>query len=171
MNSKEFKQKILPLSNRIFPMAARMLADEEEGMDAVQEIMMKCWNHRKKISNHPNYKGYVFLLAKNHCLDRIRNKKVEQANQAYYKLIAETFVDHAQIEQQELFKIIEQVIGKLPDQQKEIIQMRDVDGFDFDEIVAITNLKIEHIRVLLSRARKYVRLELKNIYSYEPRRN
>jgi RNA polymerase sigma-70 factor, ECF subfamily len=171
MNSKEFKQKILPLSNRIYPMAARMLADEEEAMDAVQDIMIKCWNHRSKISNHPNYKGYVFLMAKNYCLDRIRNKKVEQANQAYYKLIAETFVNNTQIEQHELSNMIERVIDKLPDQQKEIIQMRDVDGFEFDEIIAITNLKIEHIRVLLSRARKYVRFELKKIYSYEPRRN
>ncbi len=171
MNSKEFKHKILPLSNRIYPMAMRLLADEDDAMDAVQEIMIKCWNNRKKIKNHLNQKGYVSLLAKNHCLDKIRNLKVEQANQAYYNLIAETYVDKAQIEQYELFGLVEKVISKLPKQQKEIIQMRDIDGFEFDEIVDITELKIEHIRVILSRARKYVRQELNKIYSYEQRRN
>jgi len=45
--------------------------------------------------------------------------------------------------------------------------MRDLYGFEFDEIAVITSLKSEHIRVLLSRARKYVSVELEKIYSYE----
>jgi RNA polymerase sigma-70 factor (ECF subfamily) len=45
--------------------------------------------------------------------------------------------------------------------------MRDLDGYEFFEIAAATQLKIEHVRVLLSRARKQVSIKLGKIYSYE----
>ena len=43
----------------------------------------------------------------------------------------------------------------------------DIDGLEFEEIAAIVGLKIEHVRVLLSRARKIIREKLTKIYSYE----
>lgn len=75
MTSIEFKHKILSLSPRIFPLAARLLGDEEDGRDAVQEIMIKLWNTRKQLNKHPNISGFVFLTARNYCLDRLRVKK------------------------------------------------------------------------------------------------
>ena len=45
--------------------------------------------------------------------------------------------------------------------------LRDLDGLEYDEIAEITKLNVEHIRVLLSRARKQVSAKLKKIYSYE----
>ncbi len=170
MNSKAFKNRILPLSQRIFPMAARMLTDEEEARDAVQEIMIKLWNKRKELGNHPNIPGFVFLLARNYCLDQLRKRNIAEANKAYQELIADVYEDQGINDFKELSKIVLQIIETLPENQKEVMQLRDLDGFEFEEIAAITKLKIEHIRVLLSRARIQVRIELEKIYSYEPRR-
>lgn len=171
MNSTEFKHKVLSLSNRIFPMAARMLQDEEEAQDAVQEIMIKLWNHRKQLGDHPNVSGFIFLTARNHCFDLLRKRNIDEANQAYQKLIADVYEDQGINDFKELSEIVYQIINVLPENQRDIILMRDLDGFEFEEIVEVTNLKIEHIRVLLSRARKYVRVELEKIYNYEQRRN
>ncbi len=171
MNSKAFKHKVLPLSVRVFPMAARMLQDEEEAHDAVQEIMIKLWNHRQQLAKHPNIAGFVFLTARNYCLDQIRKRNIAKANQAYQELIADVYADQGLYDFKELSKIVEQIINTLPENQKQVILMRDIDGLEFEEIVAVTAFKIEHIRVLLSRARKHVRIELEKIYSYEPRRN
>ncbi len=170
MNSKAFKNQILPLTQRIFPMATRMLQDEEEARDAVQEIMIKLWNNRKQLGKHSNLAGYVFLTARNHCLDCLRKRNTVEANQAYQQLIADVYENQDINDFKELSKIVLQIIESLPENQKEVMQLRDLDGFEFEEIAEITNLKIEHIRVLLSRARKYVRIELEKIYSYEPRR-
>lgn len=171
MDSKEFKQKILPLSQRIFPMAARMLGDEEEAKDAVQEIMIKLWDHRKHLKTHPNMNGFVFLTSRNYCLDLLRKKNMVEANHTYHHLMADIYDDPNKNEYRELAKIIKQIISVLPENQKEVLSMRDLDGLEFEEISTITNLKTEHIRVLLSRARKFVRIELQKIYSYEPGRN
>ena len=168
MNSNIFKNKVLPFSNRIFPMAARILGDEEEALDAVQEIMIKLWTNRKQLDKHPNLAGFIFLTSRNYCLDRLRKRNSKQANQ---ELIADVYTDNSVNDFNELSKIVHQIINALPENQKEVISLRDIDGFEFEEIVALTELKIEHIRVLLSRARKYVRSRLEKIYSYESRRN
>ena len=63
--------------------------------------------------------------------------------------------------------IIGKLLMELPPPQREVMIMRDLDGLEYTEIAAIMELKPEHVRVLLSRARKYVSTKLKNVYSYE----
>lgn len=171
MNSKEFKNKVLPLSNRVLPMAARILKNEEDAHDAVQEIMIKLWNNRKPLGKHPNMAGFVFLTARNHCLDLLRKKNKTEADKAFHELIADVYSDQGLNDFNELSRFVNQIINTLPENQKEIILLRDIDGLEFEEITELMKLKIEHVRVLLSRARKYVRLELEKTYSYESRRN
>ena len=57
MDTKDFEEQVLSLSERIYPMVARMLAGRENPEDAVQEIMIKLWDKRKKLRNHPNVQG------------------------------------------------------------------------------------------------------------------
>lgn len=167
MSTKEFKDKVLSLSGRIFPMVARMLENHENAEDAVQEIMIKLWDRRKQIEKHPNITGFVLLTARNYCIDLLKKKtpKMDSSDLQLKVLISEAI--DSQIEWQELIGIVESLLEELPEQQREVMMLRDIDGFEFAEIAAATNLKVEHVRVLLSRARKQVRVKLKNIYSYE----
>jgi len=75
MNTKDFEHKVVSLSPRVYQMVARMLADEEKAKDAVQEIMIKLWNNRKQLAKHPNINGFVFLTAKNYCLDMLKKSQ------------------------------------------------------------------------------------------------
>ena len=59
-------------------MAARMLGNDEDAQDAVQEIMIKLRKCKKQLKEHPNLNGFVFLTARNHCLDRLKKKNPEQ---------------------------------------------------------------------------------------------
>lgn len=168
MNTKEFKDKILSLSDRIYPMVARILENNIAAEDAVQEIMIKLWDNRKQIGKHPNISGFVFLTARNYCIDLLKKKKIELLDSTFTNNETDKELSGSeQLELQELHKFIEDIITNLPEQQKEAILLRDIDGLEYSEIATITGLKIEHIRVLLSRARKYVGIELSKIYSYE----
>ncbi len=146
-------------------MAARMMGNDEDAQDAVQEIMIKLWKCKKQLKGHPNLNGFVFLTARNHCLDCVKKKNPEQPYSTYREKIPEGYQDH--FEYAEVFSFIRQIIKELPDNQKEVMVLFDIDGLEFEEIAAITGLKIEHVRVLLSRARKIVREKLTKIYSYE----
>ena len=146
-------------------MAARMLGNEEDAQDAVQEIMIKLWKCKKQLKKHPNLNGFVFLTARNHCLDRLRKKNTEQPYSGYQEKIPQEYQDH--LEYTEVFSFVQEIIKQLPDNQKMVMVLYDIDGLEFEEIAAIVGLKIEHVRVLLSRARKMVREKLTKIYSYE----
>lgn len=167
MKAKDFEDKVLSLSDRIYPMVARMLENRENAEDAVQEIMIKLWDRRKKIKNHPNITGFVFLTARNYCLDVLKKKRPDiDPSDSRLTLLPSESNGH-QVEWKELNAIIENLLRELPAQQREVMMMRDIDGFEFVEIEAATNLKVEHIRVLLSRARKQIGIKLRKTYSYE----
>lgn len=167
MNKIDFKLKVFSLSERLFPMVARMLGNNANAEDAIQEIMIKLWERRKQIGQHPNITGFVFLTARNYCIDLLKKKKPEIEDSALQFKILESENEHEQLEWKELNIIIKKILKKLPEQQKEILMMRDIDGYEFTEIVAATQLNVEHIRVLLSRARKQVSIELEKTYCYE----
>lgn len=167
MNAKDFKHKVLSLSERIFPMVARMLGNDASAEDAIQDIMIKLWDKRKQIGQHPNITGFVFLTARNYCVDVLKKKRLELNDSTAQLHVLETNSGQEQLEWKELNIIIERILKKLPEQQREIMMMRDIDGFEYFEIAEATQLKVEHIRVLLSRARKQVGVELKKNYCYE----
>jgi len=166
MTTEEFEKKVIPLSEKLYPMVARMLGDKI-AEDAVQEIMIKLWNNRGNIHNHPNIPGFVFLTARNYCLDLLKKKRIHVSSYSELYGLQILGKNHDQTEWKELNTLVMGILKGLPKQQAEIMMLRDIDGFDHKEIAAMTNLKIEHVRVLLSRARKKVRVQLKNIYRYE----
>tara|TARA_B100001245_G_C22891613_1_gene429506 strand:- start:770 stop:1273 length:504 start_codon:yes stop_codon:yes gene_type:complete len=167
MNSTTFKKTILPLSQKIYPVAARMLGNTDDANDAVQEVMLKLWKQRNKLSKHPNIPGFAVLTARNHCLDLLKKRQIKLVPDAIDINTSSNLNSHSEIEWKELNGIIGELILELPEQQGEVLAMRDLDGLEFSEISEATGLKIEHIRVLLSRARKQISTQLKKIYSYE----
>ncbi|MEM9325274.1 MAG: RNA polymerase sigma factor [Bacteroidota bacterium] len=167
MKTEDFIDRVFSLSERIYPMVARMLGSHRSAEDAVQEIMIKLWDSRKKIANHPNIKGFVFLTARNYCLDLLKKKSLEFDSSDLHLTVLKSDTGQNEVEWKELSAIIERLLKQLPSQQREVMMMRDIDGFEFSEIAAAMDLKVEHVRVLLSRARKHVGKKLRNIYSYD----
>jgi len=167
MTTKDFKGTVLPLCGRIYPMAMRMLGNEVDAEDAVQDIMAKLWDKRKKLEQHPNIAGFVILTARNHCLDCLKKRKPKlDSSEVLLKSLKANTLQNG-LELKELTNIIYALLDTLPDQQREVMMMRDLDGLEFAEIASALQLKIEHVRVLLSRARKQVSVKLKKQYSYE----
>lgn len=167
MTQTEFQHTVLSLSDKVYSMVRRMIGNTESAEDAVQEIMIKLWDRRKKLSQHPNIPGFVLLTTRNYCLDLLKKKHPDFDFSEYQLKMLVSENSQNNLEWKELNNIILELLKELPSQQYEVMMMRDIDGLDYTEIAEATNLKVEHIRVLLSRARKQVGAKLKNIYSYE----
>ena len=71
--------------------------------------------------------------------------------------------EHA-LELKDTMERVNQIIGRLPEQQKTLLQMRDVEGLEYEEIADITGLEVNAIRVNISRARKKVRETIQKVY-------
>jgi RNA polymerase sigma-70 factor (ECF subfamily) len=167
MNKNEFKTNIFSLSVRLFPLVVRLLGDKTQAEDAIQEIMIKLWEKRNQFENHPNIKGFVFLTARNYCIDLLRKKRVFVSDSEFHLNLLKDPNEKSALENQELNEIIHTILKKLPKQQREIFIMRDIDGYDFSEIAVILDIKMAHARVLLSRARKEISQQLEKTYKYE----
>ena len=109
MKSKDFEDKVLSLSARIYPMVARMLGNNGSAEDAVQEIMIKLWDRRRGIGNHPNIQGYVFLTARNYCLDRLKKKNPDFESSDFQLKMLVSDISQNQVEWKELTTIIEKI--------------------------------------------------------------
>jgi RNA polymerase sigma-70 factor (ECF subfamily) len=166
MDTLDFKQRVFDFSEELYPMVYRMLGSRQSTEDAIQDIMMKLWIKRNKIKNHPNLKGFIILTARNHCIDLLRRKK------KVVPILNEDIKDvhgdkDSTFEWQQLNNVINTILKKAPEQQREVFLMRDIDGYDFKEIAYALDIKIEHCRVLLSRIRRFIAKELETRYHYE----
>lgn len=167
MELEKFKIVVIPLREKLQSFARNILKDETEAEDAVQETYLKLWRIKDQLDNHPNVGGYAMQTLKNICIDRLR---VEKHNIPLDNIsIAEgTLTPYMYTEQQDNASIIRNIIESLPNTQKRIIKMRDIEGFELAEIAHIMGSEESAVRVNLSRARKMVRdsfLKVSNSYN------
>lgn len=152
MNQSEFVTTILPLKDKLYRLAKRILVSKDEAEDAVQEVFFKLWKNRKKIEAYQSKDAFAITMTKNYCLDRLKSKqasnlKIVHTNyQAKDNLIKE-------IENNDHLNQIELLIEQLPLKQKLVFQMRDIEAMEFSEIANILEINETAVRVNLSRAR------------------
>lgn len=150
-------------------MVARMLGSAESAEDAVQDVMMKLWQERKKVTVHPNIPALVFRAARNHCIDRLRRNRLTLHSYDSALHDQQVSLSNNEAETNELNRLIKETLIELPEKQAEVLMLRDLDQLEFIEIAQLLDLKVENVRMLLSRARKKMGEKLTKIYNYEVR--
>jgi RNA polymerase sigma factor (sigma-70 family) len=166
MNQSDFLKVVLPFKDKVFRLAKRLLVSREEAEDATQELIFKLWKNKEKIGNYKNVEAFAMTMTKNYCYDRLKSKQASNLTLVHsnYKE-KETSLDK-KLEYQDSVSQVHLLIEKLPEQQKIIIQLRDVEEYDFDEICKMVDMKPTAVRVALSRARKTIREELIKKHNY-----
>lgn len=169
MDAAEFKQRILPVSQKIFRYAIRLLNNEHDAEDVVQEIWLKLWDKRDQLGNIRSPEAFAFRMTRNLCLDKLKLRRPQYYDDreegAYRFEEADQGPDpERSLELKDTMEGVSQIISRLPEQQKTLLQLRDVEGLEYEEIADITGLEINAIRVSISRARKKVRETIQKVY-------
>ena len=160
MDQSTFLNRITAIQDSMFRLAKRMLTSTEEAEDATQEILAKLWENMNKIALLSNIEGYAMTMAKNYCLDRLKSKQATQLRLVHYKHDRATASLDKQIDQRDSIAHLFKFMKTLPEQQQVVLQLRDVEQYDFKTIAQITGLSEGAVRVALSRARKSIKLQL-----------
>ncbi len=172
MVARDFKTSVLPMSKKLLRFATHFLKDEDAAKDVVQDVFLKLWQKRHELSEIENMDAFAMRMTKNRCLDVIRaNRVVAIDAETDRKMKLETVDVHSKVELSESAMQIKMLIGQLPDIQRKVMQMRDIEQLSYEEIAEATDLKVNAIRVNLSRARKKVRDEFLKINSDGNKRN
>ena len=166
MNQSDFLKSVLPFKDKVFRLAKRLLVSTEEAEDATQELYFKLWKNKAKIAKYKNVEAFAMTMTKNYCFDRLKSKQASNLTlvHSYYKE-KDTSLDK-KLEYRDSVSQVYKLIEKLPEQQKLVIQLRDVEEYDFEEIGKMLDLKPTAVRVALSRARKTIREELIKQHNY-----
>lgn len=171
MNPEEFNIQVLPLKHKLYRLSLRMLGAVEEAEDMVQETFIKLWTRRQELGGYSSIEAFAMTITKNMCLDRIRSKafQTERLTDRQASGIGDDPGDH--VEKEDFRGFVGRIIDNLPDQQKAIIHLRDIEGLEYEQIAEIMELNVNAVRVNLSRARKKVRDTVLKIQDYELARN
>ncbi|MDO6812466.1 RNA polymerase sigma factor [Tenacibaculum soleae] len=166
MNQSDFLKVVLPFKDKVFRLAKRLLVSREEAEDATQELIFKLWRNKEKLSGYKNVEAFAMTMTKNYCYDRLKSKQASNLTLVHsnYKE-KETSLDK-KVEHNDSVSLVHKLIEKLPEQQKTIIQLRDIEQYDFDEICKMVDMKPTAVRVALSRARKTIREQLIKQHNY-----
>lgn len=160
MVANDFKTRVLPVSKKLLRFATHFMKDEDEARDVVQDVFLKLWQKRSGLHEIENIEAFAMRMTRNRCLDVIRAGKMVPIDAETDRKMKEESVDvHSQIELSETAGQIKKLIDRLPDLQRKVMLMRDIEQLSYDEIAEVTGLKVNAVRVNLSRARKKVRDE------------
>ncbi len=173
MDATQFKTHILPLNNKLYHYAYLLLKDTAEAEDAVQEVCLKLWKIRDSLENYNSIEAFALKVTRNWCLDRIKAKRpvyIESYN-SWHDRKSEDSDPHRTLENEDSLKLLFSILDKLPEQQRIIIQLRELENLEFEEIAEITDLNINAIRVNLSRARVRIREEMIKIEAHGNKSN
>jgi RNA polymerase sigma factor (sigma-70 family) len=168
MNLEAFQNRILPAKNKLFRFAFKFLGNEEEAKDVVQEVLIKVWNGREQMSQIENWEAWCMRITRNLSLDRIRSmtRKHTEPIEVSYNLQHESLTPHETAEARESMQRITQFIADLPDKQRQVMHLRDVEGYSYNEICDILEIDLNQVKVNLFRARNSVREKLTKINAY-----
>jgi RNA polymerase sigma-70 factor (ECF subfamily) len=168
MNLEAFQNRVMPARNKLYRFALRFLGNEDEAKDVVQEVLIKVWNGREQMNEIQNWEAWCMRITKNLSLDRIRSlsRKPTQSIEDAFEIREHNLTPYETTEQQESMQSISAMIASLPEKQRQVIHLRDVEGYSYNEICDILELDMNQVKVSLFRARNAVREKLTKINAY-----
>jgi RNA polymerase sigma-70 factor (ECF subfamily) len=166
MTQEVFLSLLLPLQDRLFRTAYRLLLNEEEAKDIVQDVFVKLWNKRHELEKYKSLEAWCITVTKNAALDKIKSKKYRSTEKMSVVQKESNNVVNASVETKDAINITRRIINSLPERQRLLIHLRDVEGFAYEVIAEIMQLTIGEVKIGLFRARKKIREELTKMDSY-----
>ena len=157
MENEAFYNKVIIFSDQLYRMAKSILLDEEAAKDCLQDLYLKLWEKRTTLNEIENTFAFAMKVMRNICLDKLRKKREMSVEMQDYAFVQDHYSLHEMIELKDMTKIIKQYINQLPELQRTIVRLRDVEGCEIKEIADITSSTENAVMANLSRARQKIR--------------
>jgi RNA polymerase sigma-70 factor (ECF subfamily) len=169
MTLETFTTDVLPLKNKLHRFATRFLGDEVEAQDVVQEVLIKVWNRREDVNKVENLEAWCMTVTRNLSLDKLKSSKRKNTVQMPEGLDVsegDKRTPYHSAATGDMMKNIDGLMNALPEKQRQVMQLRDIEGFSYKEISDILILDLNQVKVNLFRARKFIREKLFEMNAY-----
>jgi RNA polymerase sigma-70 factor (ECF subfamily) len=168
MNQNDFLALVTPLQARLFRTAYRLLLNEEEAKDVIQDVFLKLWKKREEMGKYQNLEAWCITVTKNTALDRIKYNRLRTVklsaalnqSDSHLPIIENSF------EIKDMLNITRRILNELPEKQRLLVHLRDIEGLAYETIAEIMNISAGEVKIGLFRARSVIRDQIKKINSY-----
>lgn len=160
-----FKETVFCLKDEMYRFAKRFVMSSDEAEDIVQDLMIKFWQKREELAAFGNLKSYAMKSVKNECLNRLKHHDVKMG-------FADFQIHRNELYQIETNNLKDQILGfirQLPEKQKAVIHLKDVEEYDISEIAEMMEMEENAVRVNLMRARQKIKEQITQLMNYENR--
>lgn len=157
---QSFREVVEKTSPFVFSIAFRMLGDEENSRDVVQDTMVTIWEKIGKIKTPESFKIWVYRITVNKCFDLIRKRKQKpelRFDDQAWNLISDRMAGESsgsELENREIGMMIDLLTAKLSPKQKMVFILSEIEQLSYDEISLITGMQKPSIKANLHYARK-----------------
>lgn len=164
MTQQTFQSTVFVHKDKMFRFAKRLLDNQEDAFDTVQDVMMKLWQMKDTLHQYNSIAAFALRCTKNACLNKIKHGQVVEKfqNISSDALVSEHHTGNTKA-------LILEMIQALPDKQKMVIHLKDVEEYSVTEIGDILEMDENAVRVNLMRARQKIKLQLEKIFEYDNR--
>ena len=168
MQDIDFRYDLLPLKNKLFRLALRITLDSAEAEDVTSDTLIKVWNKREELRGFESIEAYCMTVCRNLALDRHEKKEAQNLSLEANEIDAadNSFTPDEQLERDEKLRKVHELFNQLPERQRTIMQLRDIEEKSYREIATIMGVSEEVVKVTLFRARQAIRKQYDKIENY-----
>lgn len=169
-SEKEYIEFISGLRDTLYRLARSIITNDAEAEDIVQDIFERVWRARDTVLGSSYPRAYVCRMAHNLAIDRQRARLRAQS----IALNEQTSVisdGDRETTTRDMTSLTRKLMQQLPERQRLVIHMRDIEGYELEEIAHILDSDEASVRVNLSRARKSIREQLLKMMNYGVKQN
>ena len=168
MKKISFRDDVLPLKDKLFRLAFRITLDTAEAEDIVQETLIRVWQNRAKWQEISSIEAYCQIICRRLALDAAGkaghgNVLLDEHSQQHLL----TVTPEEQFDNRERLSLIKQLMDSLPEVQRTIMELRDIEGLSYQEISNVMDLTEVQVKVYLHRARTKIKNKVEEFERYE----
>ena len=162
---KDMLQAVMPIKDKLYRYAFNILGNRMAAEDVVQEVFVKVWSKKEHLATVDNKEAWCMTVTRNLALDKRRkNGHRHEAVEDHYSLADKGMTPFEVTKSSDTMSMIMEAIQELPEDQQQVVHLRDVEGYSYNEIAEITGLTLDKVKVYLHRARITLRNKLVSLY-------
>ena len=168
-DKQAFEEIVRIYQDRVYGISLRMLSNTHEAEDCAQETFIKIYRNLPRFEKRSSFSTWVYRIAMNCALDMIRKKKAQQNTDSLEEMVdqgfapIETGIGPEESAINELTNdSVKEAIALLPEDQRAVIVLRDINGRTYEEIADITGANLNTVKSRISRGRQQLRKMLLN---------
>jgi RNA polymerase sigma-70 factor (ECF subfamily) len=166
-DTQAFRKLVEAYQAMVYTLAFRLLCNEEDAKDMVQETFIRVWKHLDSFNTGLKFTTWLYTIAANQCYDKLKKAKHNYILRLEDQNMVSEFISNENLEKTiinaELAQIISSLTSGLTPKQKLVFTLRDLEGLEIEEIQSITGLSAAKIKSNLYLARQYIRKKIENL--------